>query len=71
MPGNAWRPAGGLLQPGPGRAGGLRAGAVEVDVVQDGVDVQEHEHDVAGVPGVEGDLSGLVVAAGPGYEHGG
>jgi hypothetical protein len=32
-------------------------------MVQDGVDVQEHEHDVAGDPGVDGDLSELVVAA--------
>jgi hypothetical protein len=39
-------------------------GAVEVEVVQDGVDVEEQEHDVAGVPGVEGEPGGPVVAAG-------
>jgi hypothetical protein len=33
-------------------------------VVQDGVDVDEQEHDVAGVPGVEGEPGELVVAAG-------
>ena len=26
-------------------------------MIQDGVDVEEHEHDVAGVPGVEGDAA--------------
>jgi hypothetical protein len=31
-------------------------GAVEVEVVEDGVDVDEHEHDVAGVAGVDGEL---------------
>jgi hypothetical protein len=39
-------------------------GAVEVEVVEGGVGVDEHEHDVAGVAGVEGDLGELVVAAG-------
>jgi hypothetical protein len=33
-------------------------------VLQDGVRVGEHEHDVAGVPGVQGDDGHLVVAAG-------
>ena len=44
-------------------------GAVEVELVQDGVDVQEQAGDVAGVPGVEGDLGDLVVAAGLADQH--
>jgi hypothetical protein len=34
-------------------------GAVEVEVVQDGVDVDEHEDQVAGVSGVEADAGDL------------
>jgi len=44
--------------------GDLGLGAVEPEVVEDGVDVEEQTDDVAGVPGVEGDLGELVVAAG-------
>src|SRR5215472_10591145 len=56
--------AGGFTQVVLGGGGDLGLGAVEVEVVQDGVDVDEQEHDVAGVPGVEGELGELVVAAG-------
>lgn len=56
--------ASGLAQVVPCQAGGLGPGATVVEVVRGGVDVEEHERDVARVPGVEGDLGGLVVAAG-------
>ena len=56
--------AGGFAQVVLGRDGDVGLGAVEVEVVQDGVDVEEQKHDVAGVPGVEGEMGGLVVAAG-------
>lgn len=56
--------AGGFAQLVLGRGGDLGLGAVEVEVVKDGVDVGEHEDQVAGVSGVEGDADDLVVAAG-------
>jgi hypothetical protein len=56
--------AGGFAQVVLGRGGDVGLGAVEVEVVQDGVDAGEQEHDVAGVPGVEGEPGELVVAAG-------
>src|SRR5580700_7004152 len=55
-----------------GRGGDLGLGAVEVEVVKDGVDVDEHEDQVAGVSGVQADAGDLVVAAGLGDQgHGG
>src|SRR6516164_5283456 len=56
--------AGGFTQVVLGGGGDLGLGAVKVEVVEDGVDVEEQEHDVAGVPGVEGELGEVVVAAG-------
>src|SRR5438045_1125800 len=55
--------AAGFAQDGLGGAGDLGLSAVEVELVENGVDVQQHEHDVASVTGVEGDLGELVVAA--------
>src|SRR5262245_65949314 len=63
--------AGGLEQVVPGRGGDLGLGAVEVEVVQDGVDVDEQEDQVAGVSGVQADAGDLVAAAGLGDQgHG-
>jgi transposase len=63
--------AGGSAQVVLGRGGDLGLGAVEVEVVKDGVDVDEHEDQVAGVSGVEADADDLVVAAGLGDQgHG-
>ena len=56
--------AGGFAQVVLGRGGDLGLGAVEVEVVKDGVDVDEHQDQVAGVSGVEADAGDLVVAAG-------
>src|SRR6516225_10092147 len=64
--------AGGFAQVVLGRGGDLGLGAVEVEVVQDGVDADKHEDQVAGVPGVQADAGELVVAAGLGDQgHGG
>jgi hypothetical protein len=63
--------AGGFAQVVLGRGGDLGLGAVEVEVVKDGVDVDEHEDQVAGVSGVEADAGDLVVAAGLADQHGG
>ena len=43
--------------------GDLGLGAVEVESIQDGVDVQEQTGNVAGVPSIQGDLGEPVVAA--------
>ena len=52
----------GLAQVVLGRGGDLGLGAVEVEVVEDGVDVEEQVDDVAGAAGIWGDLGVLVVA---------
>jgi hypothetical protein len=63
--------AGGFAQVVLGRGGDLGLGAVEVEVVKDGVDVGEQEDQVAGVSGVQADADDLVVAAGLGDQgHG-
>ena len=63
--------AGGFAQVVLGRGGDLGLGAVEVEVVQDGVDVDEQEDQVAGVSGVQVDAGDVVVAAGLGEQgHG-
>jgi len=63
--------AGGFAQVVLGRGGDLGLGAVEVEVVQDGVDVDEQQDQVAGVSGVQVDAGDVVVAAGLGEQgHG-
>ena len=63
--------AGGSAQVVLGQGGDLGLGAVEVEVVKDGVDVDEHEDQVAGVSGVQVDAGDVVVAAGLGEQgHG-
>lgn len=54
----------GFAQDGVGGVRDFGPGAVRVELVQDGVDVQEQASDVPGVPGVQGDAGELVVAAG-------
>ena len=54
--------AGGFAQVVLGRGGDLGLCAVEVEVVKDGVDVDEHEDQVAGVSGVEADA---IIVDGP------
>src|SRR6266852_5385740 len=54
--------AAGLAQVVLGGGGDVGCGAVEVEVVEGGVDIDEQVGDVAGAAGVEGDLGGLVAA---------